>query len=213
VTEVETSFIVPSTPQHAWKALEELRVGRTDLDQEPQEWWLPGFESRAIEIESDETQRLTVRKSDPPCDGTLIAITFEHVDTGTRIRVVQSGFDEEFVRAGGESFWIHAEHIFADLQLFLQTGVIGRRAWRPIVWLGVRAVTTPYGVEVMDVTPDTWADRIGLRAGDILLTVSGAPLFDTRDLGTVQRILHADDVARGTWARNGERFDATASVG
>jgi S1-C subfamily serine protease len=80
------------------------------------------------------------------------------------------------------------------------------------VWLGVRAVTTPYGVEVMDVTPETWADRIGLRAGDILLTVSGAPLFDTRDLGTVQRILHSNDIARGTWARNGERLDATAPV-
>ena len=83
-------------------------------------------------------KRLTVRKAQQPCEGTLIAITFEHLDTGTRVRVVQSGFDEAFVRGGGESFWIHSEHIFADLELFLQTGVIGRRAWRSLVWLGSR---------------------------------------------------------------------------
>jgi hypothetical protein len=212
MTEVETTFEIPFPPAAAWKALEEVGIGRTDPEQEPREWWLPGFESKAVEVERETDTRLTVRKAQQPCEGTLIAITFEHVDTGTRIRVVQSGFDEEFVRGAGEGFWIHGEHIFADLELFLRTGVIGRRAWRSLVWLGLGAVTTSYGVLVRRVQSDTWADRIGLREGDVLLTVDGAPLFSTRDLGTVERLIRKGSEVAATWARAGEHREDTARV-
>ena len=145
-----------------------------------------------------------MRKSQQPCEGTLIAITFEHVDTGTRVRVVQSGFDEDFVRGAGEAFWIHTEHIFADLELFLRTGVIGRRAWRPLVWLGVGGITTSYGVVWDRVASDTWADRIGLREGDVLLTIDAAAAVLDRDLGTVQRMVREGGEVAATWARASE---------
>ena len=212
MTEVDATFELPVDPAVAWKALEAVCIGRTDPEREPKEWWVPGFESTAIEVERTADARLTVRKAQPPCEGTLIAITFEHIDTGTRVRVVQSGFDEDFVRGGGEAFWIHSEHIFADLELFLQTGVIGRRAWRPLVWLGVGGITASYGVVVQRVAADTWADRIGLREGDILLTVDGAPLFSTRDLGTVQRLVRAGGEVAATWARAGEHREEAARV-
>jgi S1-C subfamily serine protease len=96
--------------------------------------------------------------------------------------------------------------------LFLRTGVIGRRAWRSLVWLGVGGITTSYGVVVQRVTSDTWADRIGLREGDVLLTVDGAPLFSTRDLGTVQRLIGACDEVAATWARAGEHREDAARV-
>ena len=212
MTEVEATFEVPVEPAAAWKALEAVCIGRTDSEREPKEWWIPGFESTAIEVERAADARLTVRKAQQPCEGTLIAITFEHIDTGTRVRVVQSGFDEDFVRGGGEAFWIHSAHIFADLELFLQTGVIGRRAWRPLVWLGVGGITTSYGVVVQRVASDTWADRIGLREGDVLLTVDGAPLFSTRDLGTVERLVRAGGEVAATWARAGEHREEAARV-
>jgi hypothetical protein len=210
MTEVETTFEITATPAQAWKALEEVAIGRADPEHDPREWWIPGFESRAIEVECDAEKRLTVRKAQQPCEGTLIAITFEHLDTGTRVRVVQSGFDEAFVRGAGESFWIHSEHINADFELFLQTGVIGRRAWRSLVWLGVAAVTTSYGVVVRYVNDDSWAARVGLEKDDVLLTVAGAPLFSTRDLGTVEHVVHAGDEVTATWARGGEHFEQTA---
>ena len=94
----ETSFDVASTPADAWKALEELRA-RAEA---PDEWWLPGFECRAAEVDVEHQKGLTVRKLDQPCAGTLIAITFEHLDTGSRIHVVQSGFDEAFVKVAGD---------------------------------------------------------------------------------------------------------------
>src|SRR5437667_12278042 len=85
----DKTFETAATPAEAWKALEELRTRAAG----PDEWWLPGFECRGAEVEVEQERRLTVRKLDQPCADTLIAITFEHVDSGTRVRVVQSGFD------------------------------------------------------------------------------------------------------------------------
>ena len=204
----ETTFDVASTPAEAWKALEELRARAAG----PDEWWLPGFECRGAEVEVEHGQRLTVRKLDQPCADTIIALTFEHHDTGSRIRVVQSGFDDAFVEMAGDAFWIHGEHIFADLHLFFETGVIARRAWRPWAPLGVGVGVEPFGVRVTIVAAGSWADRLGLRSDDVLLTVAGAPLYTARELGVVERIVHAGHDVAATWVRDGEYIEASAIV-
>lgn len=204
----ESTFEVSSTPAEAWKALELLRA----RSPEPAEWWLPGFECRGAELDAQPERRLTVRKLDQPCADTTIAITFEHVATGTRIRVVQSGFDEAFVAGAGDSFWIHAEHIFSDLHLFFETGVIARRAWQPWAPLGVSVHVEPYGLQVAKVRDGSWAERVGLHVDDVLLTVAGAPLYTARDLGLVERIVHQGEDVSATWTHDGERVQATASV-
>ena len=204
----ETAFDVTASPAEAWKALEALRARTGD----PDEWWVPGFECRGAEVEVEHERRLTVRKLDEPCAGTLIAVTFEHVDTGARIRVVQSGFDEAFVEMAGETFWIHADHIFADLHLFFESGVIARRAWLPWAPLGVGAAVEPFGLRVTAVQGSSWADRLGLQADDVLLTVAGAPLYTLRELGVVERMVQPGDDVPATWARDGERLEASATV-
>ena len=204
----EKTFEVASTPAEAWKALEELRARATG----PAEWWLPGFECRGAEVEVEHHQRLTVRKLDQPCADTLIAITFEHAGTGTRIRVVQSGFDEAFVTMAGDAFWVHAEHILSDVHLFFETGVLARRAWLPWVPLGVTVTVEPFGLRVTAVRDGTWAEHLGLRADDVLLTVAGAPLYTGSDLGVVERLVHAGDDVAATWARGDERCEASATV-
>lgn len=210
MTDIRTdkSFEVPATPPEAWKALEGVRAKASGLD----EWWLPGFACRGAEVDVEAPHRLTVRKLDEPCAGTLITVTFEHTGTGSRVRVVQSGFDAAFVAAGGEAFWTHADHLAADLHLFLATGADVSRAWRPWAPLGVGATNEPFGLRVEHVQPGSWADRVGVRAHDVLLTIAGAPLYDPGELGVVERIVHAGDEITATWARDGDCHEATATV-
>jgi hypothetical protein len=202
----ETTFEVASTPAEAWKALEELRARAAG----PQEWWLPGFECRVAEVEAEQERRLTVRKLDEPCADTLIAVTFEHAGTGARIHVVQSGFDEAFVKGAGQAFWTHAQHIFADLHLFFETGVIARRAWGPWTSLGVAVDMEPIGLRVRRV--GGWAERVGLQEGDVLLTVAGAPLYSAADLGVIERVVRSGDEVGAAWVRDGARTEASATV-
>jgi len=204
----ESTFEVSASRSEAWQALEGLR-GRA---KGAAEWWLPGFECRAAEIDAEPEDRLTVRKLEEPCADTIIDITFEHTPTGCRIHVVQSGFDEAFVKFVGEPFWIHAEHLFIDMHVFFETGVIAERAWMPWAPLGLSVSSEPVGLKVMSVQSGTWAERAGIRADDVVLTVAGAPIYTTRELGVIERIVHAGEDVRATWARDGARCEATAAV-
>ena len=94
---VEKTFEVKDSPDQAWKKLETLTA---DHDTEPGMWWLPGFQCRATEVAAAAGHRLEVVKAEQPCKDTTIVFTFEHVGTGTRIHVVQSGFDPAFVEDG-----------------------------------------------------------------------------------------------------------------
>lgn len=204
----EKTLEVPSHPEEAWKALEELRARAVG----PDEWWLPGFACRVGDVEADPPRQLTARKLDEPCAGTRIVITFEHLDTGSRIRVVQSGFDAGFVEMAGEAFWTHAEHIFADLHLYFATGVLAERAWLPWAPLGVGVTSEPFGLRVTSVRAGTWAERVGLQADDVLLTIAGAPLYTAGELGVVERVVQPGGDVAATWGRGGVRTEASATV-
>jgi hypothetical protein len=206
-----STFEIPATPSDAWRALEEIRVERADPSK-GDEWWFPGFECRAVEIDRDEPRRLTVRKGEQPCLDSIIEITFEHSDTGSIVHVTQSGFDQAFVDMAGESFWRHAENIFADLHVFFATGVIAGRAWLPWASLGIAMRTQPEGVRVDTAWEGSWASRIGLREGDLLCTVHGAPIFTSGDLAILERVVHAGDEVSAAWIRDGERHEAHAIV-
>jgi hypothetical protein len=210
-TECGATFEIGGTPAEAWRALEEVRIQRASPDR-ADEWWFPGFESRVVEVDRDEPRRLTVRKAEQPCLDSIIEITFEHTDTGSRIKVTQSGFDQAFVDVAGESFWIHAEHIFADLHVFFETGLIAGRAWLPWTPLGLAVTTLGFGVRVDSSAPRTWAGAVGLQAGDLLCTVHGAPIFTARDLGVVERIVAAGDAVRATWIREAVVMEGSATV-
>jgi hypothetical protein len=206
--QTESSFEIAPGPEEAWKALIGLRAhGRG-----PDEWWIPGLECRGEELEADPARRLTVRKLDEPCAGTLIDITFEHAATGSRIRIVQSGFDDAFVNMAGPAFWLQAEHLFADLHLFFDTGVVARRAWLPWAPLGAQVEPRPYGLEVASTGAGTWAERIGLSAGDVILTIGGAPIYNVGELGVLERIARTGEELTATWGHDGERLEGTAAV-
>lgn len=197
------------TPNEAWRLLEEVSLQRSEPTT-PREWWLPGWESTAIEVDRDVGHKLTARKALPPCDDTIIEITFEHTASGSRIQVVQSGFDQAFIDMIGDEFFAHAEHIFSDFELFFATGVVAERAWRPWVLLGITVDAASYGLCVTAVGEKTWAARLGLQVGDVVLTAHGAPIFDKRDLALLERIAVSGEEMAATWVHDGQHFKGSA---
>lgn len=210
MTTTDRTFSSDLPPAEAWRALVRLRLERGD--DAAGVWWLPGFECPCPEVETEPERRLVVRKGAEPCRDTTIVVTFEHEGSGSRITVTQSGFDPSFVAFAGEAFSRHAEHIWSDFELFFHTGVIGRRAWRPWADLGWTAEPLGYGLAVRSVQPSSWAERIGLRAGDVVLTLDGAPVFDEPDLALLLQGAAGRDEVGASWVSGGERRTATARL-
>jgi hypothetical protein len=119
---VEKTFEVKDSPDQAWKKLETLTA---DHDTEPGMWWLPGFQCRATEVAAAAGHRLEVVKAEQPCKDTTIVFTFEHVGTGTRIHVVQSGFDPAFVEIAGDDFWTHGAFLLDEIERFFGAAAHG----------------------------------------------------------------------------------------
>ncbi len=201
----ESSFEVEGSPVTHWEALVALRA---EHPCDEQQWYLPGFDATGRQLEVEAAHRLSVRKDQPPCEGTTIAVPFEASDTGTRITVVQSGFDAAFLDHAGDAFWMAAEQIGADFELFFRCGVQGHRHSRPWVWPGFAVRAEPIGLELSSIHADTYATRMGLETGDVLLTLAGAPIVTERDLATVLRVVAPGaDVGR---RRSGSRAQALA---
>lgn len=208
----EHSFTTDAAPDHIWAELRRARDEELTASAKPAEWWLPGWTSHCTVLaQTDES--LTVRKDDEPCAGTTILVEISHVESGSRIRIVQSGFEPAFVAGAGESFWTHADRIAVDFELFVRHGVLGGRAWRwPKVDLGFTAHDDGAVLMVDAVAPDSWAAGVGLAERDLLLVVAGASLYGPADLQTVQQTLEPGTDVAVTYARGHELHRATAAV-
>ena len=182
---------------------------------------VPGFPSIdgdpgcLLDVKADEPQkRLAGNKADHPCAGTRIDIEIGPANASgwpTRLRVAQSGFEApladlpDFLNA-------HWRRIVADFRLYVEHGVTAP----PAVWrasLGATTRETPTGLAVMDVAPETFADRCQMREDDILLTLAGVRILDTAQLWTVLAMLSPGDLATATCARDGAVLESESLLG
>lgn len=205
----EHTFDADSPPEEVWSELRRARdeaLGPADGSS----WWLPGWISHCTVLaESDDA--LTVRKDDEPCAGTTIVVEVCHAGSGSRIRVVQSGFDPEFVARAGPSFWTHADRIAADFELFVRSGVLAGRAWCwPRVDLGFTARAESRTVIVESVAAGSWAETVGLTDGDVVLALAGAPLWGLADLQTAAHTVAPDDEVAVSFVHDRRRCEASA---
>src|SRR5262245_60222882 len=93
----EVTFVVSVPRAEVWKRLEEARPASDRLPApEAGQWWIPGVEGAADELDVEPETRLRARKASFPCEGTEIVVTMEDADTGTRITFVQHGFGPGF---------------------------------------------------------------------------------------------------------------------
>ncbi len=81
--------------------------------------------------------------------------------------------------------------IRADLWVFFEHGVAAGRHLRPWSSIGCDVAETPGGLTVGAVSPGGPAESAGVQAGDLLLTVAGAPVVNIRELAILARSLRS----------------------
>jgi hypothetical protein len=208
----EATFVVSTPRAEAWKLLRNATPVTDHLPAAREgQWWVPGVEGAADELDVIEEERLHVRKATFPCQGTEIVVTMEDADTGTRITVAQYGFDDfGRMRAVFELGWWA---IRADLYVYFELGVSPGRHLSPWGGIGCESTETSGGLVVNAVQSDSCAERIGLVTGDLLLNVNGSPVLTTRDLTVLLRgpLASGSDV-RIRYLRDGEIRTGTATA-
>jgi uncharacterized protein YndB with AHSA1/START domain len=142
-------------------------------------------------------------------------VCFEASDAGARVTITHSGWgeDEESERER-RAVERGTDETLADLQLYLRSGVPFPRHNRgERSWLGLTALEVPGGVEVRDVQPGTFADRLGLRRGDLLVALDGAGVFGLSDLAFFAKLRAAGEEAEARWIRAGALLHGSAVLG
>ncbi len=215
--EFEATFVVEMAPGAVWKALTERTLpgeGGADV-----RYVLAGFPSLVpldvpgasctpLEVEAE--RLLRVRKDHEPCAGTEIAVRLEQEETGTRITVVQSGFGAFLDIVGRDTVFGHGEQIVNDLRLYIERGItVPGTAWG--AFLGAMTRQTGVGLEIGSIQPGGFAEKAGLQAGDLLLTLGGIRLHDHPQLWTVLALVDPKEDGVVTWARDREAMSGKAA--
>ena len=74
-----------------------------------------------------------------------------------------------------------------------------------VLQIGVRLEEERWGLEVVEVTPDSAADEAGVREGDYVTSAGGEALYTSQDLLRVRRQYHiGDDLPMTLWRDGGE---------
>ncbi len=112
-------------------------------------------------------------------------VAFESTKTGSRFTVTRFGFGEgDTDGAFAESNFLGFCHGFADLVFFLESGVPARRhrASRALSATGMVYRDRDWGVEVVAVADNTFAQRAGLASGDRLLSFNQTPIYSRQEI-------------------------------
>lgn len=209
----EATFVVATPRERAWEWLASATPAAEGMGSAREgQWWIPGVEAPADELEVEAMTLLRVRKAVEPCKGTEIVITFEDAESGTRITFVQTGFGPSFEQARP---WLTAgwHSILADLVVFFTRGKsLGRHlsAWYGI---GCDVAETDEGLIVGRVEPGAFADQAGMQEGDLILQLAGSPIVNVRELSVVMRgPLQTGTSAKARFLRGDEVLTGSGTI-
>jgi uncharacterized protein YndB with AHSA1/START domain len=220
----EKTFVVAVPVERAWKAM-------TDPE-ELNKWFFPirvaddGSttteilgEARASEVIEFEPGRMfhtrTVQTGSEAwgiVPGTReMTVVFEATESGTRITITNSGFGETDDLSG---VMRGQEETIADLILYLETGVaFPRHHHGERSWIGFSGGETRAGLRVRSVQPGTFADRLGLREGDLLVELGGASVFSFAEVQFFTKEHGPGEPASAAWVRDGALMRGEAELG
>jgi uncharacterized protein YndB with AHSA1/START domain len=142
-------------------------------------------------------------------------VSFEPAAAGTRVTLVHSGWEEDEASQCNLRATEHgSDETIADLLLYLRSGVAFPRHNRgERSYLGLSALEVPGGVEVRGVQAGTFAERLGLRPGDLLVELDGGGVFGLGDLAFFAKLRPAGERAEARWIRDGALLRASAVLG
>lgn len=140
-------------------------------------------------------------------------VTFEETSSGTRITIVRSGF-------GDSEDWLHYasntargwDEMIADLVLYLENGVRGGRHFSFRSGLGATMLQSGAGVRITHTVPEGFAANAGMRAGDVLLRLNGAPIVHLADVSVLTREHGPGEVIEAEYARGREVLRGRAAL-
>jgi uncharacterized protein YndB with AHSA1/START domain len=223
--QVDETFVVAVPVERAWKAFADgaerskWEAPEYEIDPRPGgklQWTIPPWDTVHGEVlEVEPYRRLVATEGEGVLEGaTRVTVTFESVEVGTRITIVQSGFGAgaawQDQLEGHRHGWARA---IRDLVLYLETGVASERfftTWR--CDLGMFLTETPAGVRVSEVAPGGWAEEAGVEIGDVVLYVDGSPIFERPDLWVFQTGRQPGDRLDVEVARGGARVRGTGTL-
>lgn len=223
--QVDQTFVVAVPVERAWAAFTDgterskWEAPEYEIDARPGgklQWTIPPWDTVHGEVlEVEPYRRLVATEGEGVLDGTTrVTVTFEAVETGTRIRIVQAGFGTgaawQDQLEGHRHGWARA---IRDLVLYLETGVASGRFFT--MWpcdLGMFLTETVAGVRVSEVAPGGWAEEAGVETGDVLLYVDGSPIFERPDLWIFQTARRPGDRLDVEVARGGARIRGSGTL-
>ena len=140
-----------------------------------------------------------------------MTVVFEALESGTRITITNSGFGESEDLSG---VMRGQEETIADLILYLETGVaFPRHHHGEKSWIGFTAREMQAGLEVVAVQPGTFAGRLGLTAGDVLVELGGASVFSFAEVQFFTKEHAPGEQVTAAWVRDGKLMRGLAELG
>jgi uncharacterized protein YndB with AHSA1/START domain len=227
---IERRFTVSASVERVWKVM-------TDPD-ELNKWYFPitvteegtthtdirGVDEASEVVDVEPMRMLHMRTShsgkgeenwpSPPAGTLDMTVVLEATDSGTRVVITHSGFgDGEDWALLLEAMTMGVDEGIADLVLYLETGVPFPRHPSERCFSGIAPKRVPGGVEVMAVAPGSFADRLGLLTGDLLVELGGAAIFGPPELWFFTREHRPGEKSDAAWIRAGQLMRGSAELG
>ena len=153
------------------------------------------------------------QRADVPDPGEL-TVTFEATEAGSRFTVtrISSGEGEAadvFSEANGLGFG----HGFSDLVFYLESGVPAfRHPSESKSCTGMLYQERDWGIEVLAVTPGSFADSAGLTRGDRIIRIGDTPIYTRNDIWGLVCANEPGTTMAVEYARDGQRCQGTGQL-
>jgi uncharacterized protein YndB with AHSA1/START domain len=213
----QRTFEIAVPVERVWQAFtdpEELKriySPRPAADGTPLDDDSPAPGTQVLEVVPLQKLRFAQDRDDLP-EKAEFEIVFESTDNGSRIHVTRCGFGEgELTDIFSESNALGWGHGFMDLVLYLETGQLVKRHYYGAgrSRMGMAYADTDSGLIVRQVLDDGFAAEVGLSAGDKLVRIGGAAVYQRSDVWMINSLFEPGTELEVEYIRDAElRFGA-----